>query len=111
MKEGKINKVKAARGQTPRSGACFSAKALMRINQISHMRRDFHELLEGRNGWENAQKAQLFFCVNFSFLSLNFEIILIFSKLKEITERFISGPKRTSFTKIPLPVIFLFPQF
>lgn len=39
-------------------------------------------------------KKLFFFNVNFSFLSLNFEIILIFSKLKEITERFISGPKK-----------------
>lgn len=61
MKEAKVKKVKAATGQTPRSGVCFSAKALMRINEISHMLRDFHELLEGRNGWENEQKAKLFF--------------------------------------------------
>lgn len=90
-----VKKVKAATGQTPRSGVCFSGKALMRINQILHMQRDFHELLEGRNGWENEWKAKLFFFpVNFSFWGLNFRIILIFSKLKEITERFISGPKK-----------------
>lgn len=50
-----------------------------------------------------------FFYVNF--LSLNFEIVLIFSKLKEITKRFISGPSRNSFTKITLPMIFLLPHF
>lgn len=60
MKEGKIKKVKAATGQTSGSGVCFSTEVLMRINKISHMQRDFHELLEGRNGRENEQKAKLF---------------------------------------------------
>lgn len=36
---------------------------------------------------EKINKRLNFFYVNFFFLSLNFEIILIFSKLKEITKK------------------------
>lgn len=45
-------------------------------------------------GGKMNRKLNFFFYVNFSFLGLNFEIILIFLKLKEITVRFISGPKK-----------------
>lgn len=64
-------------------------------------------------GGKMNKKANFFFLCELFLFGLNFEIILIFSKLKEITERFISGPKNNFLYQntSACDFFFLFPHF